>query len=68
MKRLFFCVTIILLLSSCGDSLRDIEILRNNEKVSESETPSPFGIVSLRTSLPDRGSMIGLVLRKVLGE
>ena len=45
-----------------------VQILKNGEKIVESDTSSPFGVVSLRTPLPDRSSMIGLLLSRLLGK
>lgn len=44
-----------------------VEIVKDGKAVSESETSAPFGFVSMKTPLPEKNTIIAMVLRKILG-
>lgn len=44
-----------------------VEIVKDGKVVSESETSAPFGFVSMKTPLPEKNTIIAMVLRKILG-
>jgi hypothetical protein len=47
-------------------SLR-IEILKDGKVLSESETSIPYGLVSLKTPIPEKNTIITQLMRKVFG-
>lgn len=47
------------------EGLLKVEILKDSKVVSEAETRAPFGYVSLKTSMPEKNTLISQIIKKV---
>jgi hypothetical protein len=45
-----------------------VEIAKDGKAVSEASSDIPYGVVTLKTPLPDKNTILSQILKKVLGE
>jgi hypothetical protein len=45
-----------------------VEITKDGKTISEASSDIPYGIVTLKTPLPDKNTILSQILKKVLGE
>ncbi len=51
-----------------GPGALKVEILRDGKTISEGAADTPYGVVTLKTPLPDKNTIVNQILKMVLGK
>lgn len=54
--------------NTSGPGALKVEILRDGKMISESAVDTPYGVVTLKTPLPDKNTIVNQILKMVLGK
>jgi len=54
--------------NTSGPGALKVEILRDGKTISEGAADTPYGVVTLKTPLPDKNTIVNQILKMVLGK